>query len=157
MTPAYSQWHAAFIEVQATHVFRLSQQYQPHPTFFKAWVAPQVHTRTMTENHGIMYHFRWTQETLGKLKFFRQLLAIMSYDMILSPAEIQSLTGGYQRPKDQLAELRKQGFVRARIGMNGRVVLESAHYEAVCGGRFGLADPSAKGPRPTPMPFRKPS
>ncbi len=77
--------------------------------------------------------------------------------MILSPTEIQSLTGGYRRPKDQLSELRKQGFVRARIGMNGQVVLEEAHYEAVCGGQFALADQATHTGRPTPTPFRKPS
>lgn len=86
-----------------------------------------------------------------------ELLGIVSSDMILSPEQIRNLTGGYQRPKDQLAELRKQGFSRARMGMNGRVVLEESHYDAVCGGRFGLADPSAKVVRPIPMPFRKPS
>lgn len=75
--------------------------------------------------------------------------------MILSAEQIQSLTGGYQRPKDQLAELRRQGFVRARIGMSGRVVLESAHYEAVCSGRFGLADPFTQAGRPTTVPFRR--
>ena len=72
------------------------------------------------------------------------------YKMTLSPAQIQSLTGGYQRPKDQLSELRKQGFSRVRIGMNGRVVFEIAHYDAVCSGRFALADQAthtAKFPR----------
>ena len=84
-------------------------------------------------------------------------MAIISHDMILSSLQIQSLTGGYQRPKDQLTELRKQGFVRARIGMNGGVVLERAHYDAVCGGRFALADQATHTGRPVPTPFRKPS
>ena len=53
----------------------------------------------------------------------------------LLPAELQAVTGGYKRPGDQLRELHRQGFYRARIGaVSGQVVLERAHYDAVCAG-----------------------
>ena len=85
-------------------------------------------------------------------------MAILAYAMILSPIEVQTLTGGYLRAKDQLAELRKQGFVRARMGRNGKVVLELAHYDAVCSGQYGIAEQPKDLVRPIPIPFlRKPS
>lgn len=92
-----------------------------------------------------------------KHREFSKSVPIINCEMILSPSQIQSLAGGYQRPKDQLAELRKQGFVRARLGMDGKVVVESAHYEAVCSGRFALSDTSSHTGRPTPTLFRNPS
>jgi hypothetical protein len=56
-------------------------------------------------------------------------------DLTLSVAEIERLTGGYKRPKDQLAELHRQGFFRARIGrVTHQVILERAHYDAICAG-----------------------
>lgn len=59
-------------------------------------------------------------------------------DITLSAPEIQQVTGGYKRPGDQLAELHRQGFFRARLGrVTGRVILERAHYDAVCAGRTG--------------------
>jgi hypothetical protein len=51
----------------------------------------------------------------------------------LSPAELQSITG-YKRPGDQLRELHRQGFYRARPGKVGGVILERSHYDAVCAG-----------------------
>lgn len=52
--------------------------------------------------------------------------------VVLSNEEIQALTQ-YRRPAQQLAELQRQGFYRARRGpVSGRVILERAHYEAVC-------------------------
>ncbi|APW38497.1 hypothetical protein RD110_15860 [Rhodoferax koreense] len=54
--------------------------------------------------------------------------------LLMTEEEILTLTG-YKRPGDQEEELRKQGFYRARIGpTTGRVVLERAHYDAVCAG-----------------------
>ena len=50
----------------------------------------------------------------------------------LTPDEIDSLTKSRQLRK-QLAELREQGFWRARLGRDG-IILETAHYEAVCAG-----------------------
>lgn len=55
-------------------------------------------------------------------------------DLLLSPEEVASLTG-YRQPAAQLAELRRQGFHRARRNPAGTVVLERAHYEAVCAGQ----------------------
>jgi hypothetical protein len=54
-------------------------------------------------------------------------------NLTLSAEEVQSLTG-YKRPGDQLAELRRQGFYRARIGRLGGVILERNHYDAVTSG-----------------------
>lgn len=54
----------------------------------------------------------------------------------LPEAEIVEVTGGYKRPGDQLAELKRQGFYRARASrITGRIVLERAHYDSVCAGR----------------------
>lgn len=56
-------------------------------------------------------------------------------DLTLSPAELQQVTGGCKRPGDQLRELHRQGFHRARLGrVTGQVILERAHYDAVCAG-----------------------
>jgi hypothetical protein len=60
-------------------------------------------------------------------------------DLLLSDAELVALTG-YQRQAEQLAELQRQGFSRARRDRAGRVVLERAHYEAVCAGHRAPAD-----------------
>ena len=54
---------------------------------------------------------------------------------ILPADELFAVTG-YSRAAEQLAELHRLGFVRARIDRLGRVVLERAHYDAVCDGRF---------------------
>lgn len=41
----------------------------------------------------------------------------------------------YKRPADQLAELLRQGFYRARRSpSDGSVILERPHYHAVCQG-----------------------
>jgi hypothetical protein len=56
-------------------------------------------------------------------------------DVVLSAQEVQELAGGYKRPGDQLRELQRQGFHRARLGrVTGQVILERAHYDAVCAG-----------------------
>jgi hypothetical protein len=55
--------------------------------------------------------------------------------LTLSAEEISALAGGYRRPSDQLRELHRQGFYRARLGVvNKQVILERAHYDAVCAG-----------------------
>lgn len=51
-------------------------------------------------------------------------------DPTLSPAELEQITGGYTRPKDQLRVLMMRGFWRAHRGRDGRVILERGHYEA---------------------------
>jgi hypothetical protein len=50
--------------------------------------------------------------------------------LTLTDAEIREITD-YVQPARQLAELRRQGFYRARMGRHGGVILERAHYEAV--------------------------
>jgi len=54
-------------------------------------------------------------------------------DLILTPDELQALTGR-RRTAAQLEVLRQRGFWRAHINAGGRLVLERAHYEAVCRG-----------------------
>ena len=64
--------------------------------------------------------------------------------LTLTPAELRELTG-YRRPAEQLDELRRRGFYRARRSHTGSVILERAHYIAVCG---GLCEPSAPKVKP---------
>jgi len=68
-------------------------------------------------------------------------------DVILSRDELKALTG-YEQPSRQLAELHRRGFVRAYIGRHG-LVLERAHYEAVCRGE-------TERKRPTLRPILRP-
>ena len=52
----------------------------------------------------------------------------------LTEEEIVEITD-YHQPAKQLEELHAQGFWRARRSpVTGRIVLERAHYEAVCAG-----------------------
>ena len=61
--------------------------------------------------------------------------------LTLSTNEIEELTG-YRQAHSQLIELRKQGFHRARRSPAGHVVLERAHYQAVCAGQDGIQPPA---------------
>lgn len=55
--------------------------------------------------------------------------------MVLSDEQIIALTG-YRQPSKQLEELHRQGYWRARRSRaDGSVILEVAHYEAVCRGQ----------------------
>lgn len=54
--------------------------------------------------------------------------------VVLQSDELLQLTG-YEQPTRQLAVLHKRGFTRAFIGRRG-VVLERAHFEAVCRGQI---------------------
>jgi len=57
----------------------------------------------------------------------------MSADLLLSLGEIKAACGGYVQPAKQLEILLKRGFYRAwRSPVTGAVILERAHYEAVC-------------------------
>lgn len=58
-----------------------------------------------------------------------------SCGIVLTEAELIELTH-YRMPRKQLEALHHAGFERARIGGSGRVVLERAHYDAVCAGRI---------------------
>lgn len=52
--------------------------------------------------------------------------------IVLSPDEIVQITGGYRRPSEQVEELRRQGFWRARRSRaTGQAILERAHFIAV--------------------------
>lgn len=55
------------------------------------------------------------------------------------PAEVIVKLTGYKRPADQLRELHRQGFYRARRArVTGEVILERPHYDAVAA---GMAEP----------------
>jgi hypothetical protein len=64
----------------------------------------------------------------------------------LTPQELAEITG-YQRPAAQLRVLRERGYWRAWRASTGRVVLERAHYEAVCSGQ-APAPKTTSAPRP---------
>ena len=55
---------------------------------------------------------------------------------ILTPNEIEAMTG-FKIATRQLAVLRERGFHRAFVNRAGAVVLERAHYDAVCRGQMG--------------------
>ncbi len=68
--------------------------------------------------------------------------------LTVPPDELVEITGCVQAAA-QLRELHRQGFWRARrLAMSGKVVLERAHYEAVCAGQTvpgkRRAEPEAK-------------
>lgn len=69
----------------------------------------------------------------------------MTVDLILTPAELEALTG-YRQPSPQIAELKRQGFWRARRAVTGRVIVERSHYEAVCRGEQGQPAPKVRQP-----------
>jgi len=75
-------------------------------------------------------------------------------DLTLTPDELHALTGR-MRQADQLAELHQAGFLRARLGADGRVILERAHYLAVCEGRFARPGEPRDTPAPSVRPVRK--
>lgn len=68
------------------------------------------------------------------------------------PAEaIRKLTG-YKRPADQLRELHRQGFYRARRAqVTGEVILERPHYDAVAAGLDSPSRPHTRPPRLRPV------
>ena len=67
-------------------------------------------------------------------------------ELILGSDELQALTGrSSRRPALQLEVLLQRGFWRAHVNAGGRLVLERAHYEAVCRG-----DAERKRPQITP-------
>lgn len=76
---------------------------------------------------------------------------------VLSRAEIESVTG-YRRPSEQLAELKKRGFYRARRSpTTGAVILERPHYEAICatGGKAANDASASAGPKVRTPQVRK--
>lgn len=69
--------------------------------------------------------------------------------VLLNDDEIAAITR-YRQPSKQLAELHRQGFYRARMGRVGGVVLERAHFEAVCAGRVVSPGGGARLPKLRP-------
>jgi hypothetical protein len=66
--------------------------------------------------------------------------------MLLTNDELQQLTG-YKRPADRVKELHRQGFYRARISPGtGEVILERAHYDAICAGARAPNEPKVRAP-----------
>ena len=65
--------------------------------------------------------------------------------LLLSVTELRALTG-YRQPAAQLAELHRQGFFRARRLITGGVLLERAHYQAVCAAQHQASRPRIKPP-----------
>lgn len=63
----------------------------------------------------------------------------MSDFAILTPNEIEAMTG-FKIATRQLSVLRDRGFHRAFVNRSGTVVLERAHYDAVCRGQMGQQD-----------------
>ncbi len=62
--------------------------------------------------------------------------------------ELIEVSGGYTQTSRQLEALRAAGFWRARLGRDGRVVLERAHYEAVCAGAVAPGARASQTDRP---------
>jgi len=67
--------------------------------------------------------------------------------LCLTPAELVQITG-YKMASCQLAELKKQGFYRARRNSLGAVILERDHYTAVCAGQVRQDVPNQPTLRP---------
>ena len=65
--------------------------------------------------------------------------------IILTSDELAGVTG-YRTPRRQLEELHRQGFYRARISATGNVILERAHYDAVCAGDKPAKEPTVRNP-----------
>ena len=65
--------------------------------------------------------------------------------IILDADELERVTG-YKTPKRQEKELHRQGFYRARIAVTGNVILERAHYDAVCAGAKPAKEPIVRNP-----------
>ena len=64
-------------------------------------------------------------------------------DPTFTHEELVSLTG-FVQPSRQLAELHRRGFSRAYRNRLGRVILERAHYAAVCAGQTQQAQPKVR-------------
>ena len=65
--------------------------------------------------------------------------------IILDSDELERVTG-YKTHKRQVKELHRQGFYRARIAATGNVILERAHYDAVCAGASPAKAPTVRNP-----------
>lgn len=73
----------------------------------------------------------------------------------LTPAEIDQLTPGLVLPAAKLRELHRRGFWRAWVARDRSIVLERAHYDAVCAGALPPGAKPADTGRPQLRPVRK--
>ncbi len=65
----------------------------------------------------------------------------------LEAREVEQITG-YKRPSDQLTELHRQGFYRARRSpTTGNIILEREHYTSVCCGSRPVNAPRVRVPQ----------
>lgn len=69
-------------------------------------------------------------------------------DLLLTPDEVRAIAGGLQLARCQLRKLHAAGFWRARLGTDGKVLLERAHYNAVCAGALPPGQPVRDTARP---------
>ena len=68
-------------------------------------------------------------------------------DILLSADELVAITG-YRRAADQVPELLRQGFTRARRSpTTGETILERAHYQSVCAGQQAPQRPQVRPPK----------
>lgn len=67
----------------------------------------------------------------------------------LDPKELADLVGT-NRKADQIEQLHRDGFVRARLDRRGNVLVERAHYEAVCNGTYGRVSDQQPPSQPEP-------
>lgn len=66
--------------------------------------------------------------------------------IILTDNEVEQITG-YKRASEQIPELHRQGFYRARRSKTtGDVILERAHYDAICAAGHAANDHRAREP-----------
>lgn len=68
----------------------------------------------------------------------------------LTDQEIAALCPGLSQPAARVRHLRNQGFTRARR-CGDQVILERAHYEAVCRGQFAQTTTQGYHPRITSL------
>lgn len=87
-----------------------------------------------------------TSGSRAPCKFRVRFNSYCAVSLTLDRAELLLLTD-YMQPAKQLAELLRQGFYRARIGRAGAVILERAHFEAVCAGNAAPAGPRVRPPK----------
>jgi hypothetical protein len=77
--------------------------------------------------------------------------------LTLTRDELTTLAGGLTQQRRQVEELRRQGFWRARLARDNHVILERAHYEAVCAGALPPGAVPADTGRPQVRPVLRPA
>lgn len=111
----------------------------------QGWI-PEKHLEIITKITGV------PADDLSREGVRRKAAAPAPPSILVSHDELVKLTG-YRRHAEQIRELKRQGFWRARQARgDGYVILERAHYEAVCAGMTG----SGVRVRPEPEPVLQP-